>query len=401
MQQPTNQSYINAIGTAVPINAIPQGQIAGFMAEALELNEQERRRLNVVYRQTRIEQRHSVIPDYGLPIGEYTFYPNTSGLEPFPTVGQRMAVYRKETLPLALAAVRNALAEYPSFDLQTLTHLIVVSCTGLYAPGPDIELIEALGLPTTTQRLLINFMGCYGAFNGLKTADAIVRADPQASVLVVCVELCTIHFQKKSETDFLLSNALFADGAAAVLVEGHARLDKSLRMRSFYCDLLAEGRDEMAWHVGDYGFEMTLTAEVPEVIQRNIGRLLSRLLEKSQLTIGQIDQYAMHPGGRRILELIEQQLGIGHEENRHAHNVLRRYGNMSSATVLFVLREIWEELGIPPELTSYDKDVSSQQNILSCAFGPGLTLESMILEARVAIPVLKASIPSSLLIPIG
>lgn len=371
------------------------------MAEALQLNESERRRLNIVYRQTHIDQRHSVIPDYGLLMGEYTFYPNTPGLEPFPTISQRMAIYRKEALPLALGAIYNTLEDYPSFNLQTLTHLIVVSCTGLYAPGPDIELIEALKLPTTTQRLLINYMGCYGAFNGLKTADAIIRADPQAKVLVVSIELCTIHFQKKSETDFLLSNALFADGAAAVLVEGIPRPNKSLRMKSFYCDLLTEGRNEMAWHVGDIGFEMTLTPEVPEVIQRNIGHLLSRLLEKSGLTIGQIDRYAIHPGGRRILELIEEQLGIDSEANRYAHNILRQYGNMSSATILFVLKEIWKELQTPPELTSYDQDVNSEQNILSCAFGPGLTLESMILEALFTIPAIRASEPSSVLAPIG
>lgn len=398
----SSDSFINAFGTAVPAHIFPQAQIADFMAEALQFDERDRRRLTALYRQTRIEQRHSVLADYGQTNGNYTFYPNTPGLEPFPAIGQRMAVYRKEALPLALKAVHNCFADYPGFDPQTITHLITVSCTGLYAPGPDIELVEALGLPTTTQRLAINFMGCYGAFNGLKAADAMVRADPNAKVLVVSIELCTIHFQKKAETDHLLSNALFADGSAAVLVESQPRPDKSFRQRQFYCDLLAEGRDEMAWHVSDFGFEMTLTSEVPNVIKRGIGGLLSKLLERSGLTIGDIGRYAMHPGGRKILEVIEAQLGIGPDEDRYAYRILKQYGNMSSATVLFVLNEIWQELGTEAD------EATGPGNILSCAFGPGLTLESMILEAIVGEPnrsqrneEAAISADSSSLVPIG
>ena len=371
-------SYINSLGTAVPAHEIPQTQIAHFMAEALEMDEHDQRRLTALYRQTRIDQRHSVLPDYNRKRGEYTFYPNTDGLEPFPTVGQRMVMYRQEAVPLALNAIDDCLNSYPDFDKHHITHVITVSCTGLYAPGPDIEIIEALGLSGTTQRLAINFMGCYGAFNGLKAADAIVRSTPGAAVLVVCVELCTLHFQKKTDLDNLLANALFADGASAVLVEGTPRPDQSMRLRSFYCDLLPEGKADMAWHVTDFGFEMTLTSEVPTVIQQGIGHLLSRLLEQSGLTIGDIGTYAMHPGGRRILEVIEKQLGLDTADNRYAYQVLKQYGNMSSATVLFVLKAIWQDL-----LTA-KTGTNEAQHILSCAFGPGLTLESMILEARFA-----------------
>jgi alpha-pyrone synthase len=372
-----SQSFITSIGTAVPEHCHTQGQIAQFMAEALGMDERDQRRLSALYRQTRIEQRHSVLPDYGRQRGEYTFYPNTEGLEPFPTVGQRMKIYRETAVPLAIKAIHDCLGTYSpdGFDKNRITHVVTVSCTGLYAPGPDIEIIEALGLPGTTQRLAINFMGCYGAFNGLKAADSIVRSQPGAVVLVVCVELCTLHFQKKTDLDNLLSNALFADGAAAVLVEGEANNvpDRSMRLRSFYCDLLPAGKADMAWHVTDFGFEMTLTSEVPSVIQRGIGAMLSRLLETSGLSIGDIGMYAMHPGGRRILEVIEGQLGLESQDNRYAYEVLRQYGNMSSATVLFVLKAIWRDM---LQLTQ-----AEPFNILSCAFGPGLTLESMILEA--------------------
>ena len=394
-------------------------QIAGFMADALSFDDRDRRRLNALYRQTRIEKRYSVLPDYNRKNGEYAFYPNTPGLEPFPTVSQRMLIYRREAVPLAQQAIENCLAEQAEFDRQTITHLIVVSCTGLYAPGPDIELIEVLGLPTTTQRLAINFMGCYGAFNGLKTADAIVRANPTAKVLVVCVELCTLHFQKKPETDYLLSNALFADGAAAVLIEGQpgptfrgttlcgpAFRGPAFRLQSFYSDLFLEGKTEMAWHVSDFGFEMTLTSEVPRYIQQGIGELLSRLLQKSGLTIGDINFYAIHPGGRKILEVIEQQLGIDATDDRFAYEVLREFGNMSSATVLFVLKAVWKSLMTEQktdQLIDSETNPVNGQHILSCAFGPGLTLESMILEvvSRPIEPLPTSLVHSTEAIPIG
>ncbi len=390
-------------------------QIAEFMADAMAFDERDRRRLNALYRQTRIEKRHSVLPDYNRKNGDYSFYPNTPGLEPFPTVSQRMQVYRQEAVPLAQRAIENCLAQQPYFDRQAITHLIVVSCTGLYAPGPDIELIEVLGLPTTTQRIAINFMGCYGAFNGLKTADAIVRADLNSKVLVVCVELCTLHFQKKAETDHLLSNALFADGAAAVLIESEPQMESSLqgpalrgpafRLRSFYSDLFLEGKAEMAWHVSDFGFEMTLTSEVPRYIQQGIGELLSRLLQKSGLTIGDIDHYAIHPGGRKILEVIEQQLGIDATDDRFAYQVLREFGNMSSATVLFVLKAIWDNLLADQKTDQLIDSKATSQNgehILSCAFGPGLTLESMILEviSRPAESFITSSAHSTEAVPI-
>lgn len=375
--------YINGIGTAVPVYSSTQQKAAEFMADVLQLDERDSRRLMALYRQTRIDRRHSVLADYVKPKEEFTFYANTPGMEPFPTVSQRMGIYRQEAVPLALKAIRDCFASYPTFNPQTITHLITVSCTGLYAPGPDIEIIEALGLPTTTQRLAINFMGCYGAFNGLKTADAIVRADARAKVLVVCVELCTIHFQKKTETDHLLSNALFADGSAAVLVESSPRPKQSFRLRSFYCDLLPEGKEAMAWHVSDFGFEMTLTAAVPMFIQQGIGQLMERLLNQCHLTLDDIGHYALHPGGRRILEVIEEQLGITAHDDRYAYEVLRQNGNMSSATVLFVLKGIWNEMASGEAALNPDKP-----NILSCAFGPGLTLESMVLEATTTEPAL-------------
>ncbi len=365
------ESHLCAIGTALPPHRLPQATIADFMIRALALDDAAARKLRVLYRASGIETRHTVVPDYGREPADFEFYPPTANLEPFPTVSRRMAAYRAGAVPLATAAVRDCLAALPNVTVASITHLITVSCTGMYAPGLDIDLVTALGLPHTVQRTAVNFMGCYAAFNGLKLADALVRATPTARVLVVCVELCTLHFQKDLTDDHLLSNALFADGAAAALVVAESLgSGPTLALEAAHCALEPAGHAEMAWHIGDSGFEMTLSSYVPDLIRAGIGNLTDGLLQALNLDLADVAHIAIHPGGRRILEVIEQALGLPRAANRHAYAVLREYGNMSSATVLFVLRRL---LG---ELTTANRG----ERVLSFAFGPGLTLESLLLR---------------------
>lgn len=355
----------------MPANRIDQNRIADFMAKAMELNEIDERRLRALYRSTRIRQRHSVLPDYGREWGDFSFYPNTPGLEPFPTVQQRMVAYRQHAVGLAEQALRNCL-ENQEVRPEEITHLITVSCTGMYAPGPDIELIALLGLRSSVHRIAVNFMGCYGAFNGLKTAVALVKSDPSAKVLMVCVELCTLHFQKKNEEDHLLANALFSDGAAALLLEGQAPgtpAPNTLEVVDFACDVLPEGKDDMAWHIHDFGFEMKLTSRVPDVLKTGLPAILDRLTRAQGITAEDVSLYAIHPGGRRILEVAEQALGLTHEDNAAAYEILSDYGNMSSATVLFVIKKLWEM-----------NRQSAGAWLFASAFGPGLTAETALLK---------------------
>ncbi|TVT41141.1 type III polyketide synthase [Hymenobacter setariae] len=365
-------SYLGAIGTALPTYRLAQPVIADFMARALELDDSGARKLRALYRVSGIEHRYSVLPDYGRTLGDYEFFPNTPGLEPFPSVSPRMAAYRREALPLALAAAQDSLRQAPGVAADSLTHLITVSCTGMYAPGLDIELVQALGLRPSVRRTCVNFMGCYAAVNALRLADGIVRADPAARVLVVSVELCTLHFQKSHAEDHIVSNALFSDGAAATLVLGQPLPGPApyLAMQAFHCGLEPKGTRDMAWHIGDTGFEMTLSGYVPALIERGIGQLIAGLLHELPVQLADIRQFALHPGGRKILEAIEQALGLSKADNRFAYQVLRDYGNMSSATVLFVLRE----------LLAAATPADNGAPVLSCAFGPGLTLEAMLLE---------------------
>ncbi|MDB5234741.1 MAG: type polyketide synthase [Hymenobacter sp.] len=365
-------SYLGAIGTANPIHRIAQPQIADFMAGALGFGEGDTRKLRALYRVSGIAHRYSVLPDYGRANGDYTFFPNTPDLEPFPSVGQRMAVYRREALPLALEAVRDSLRQVPDVALASITHLVTVSCTGMYAPGLDIELVQALGLRPDVRRTCVNFMGCYAAVNAVTLADAFCRADANARVLIVSVELCTLHFQKSPEEDHLVSNALFGDGAAACLVQAEPLPNGApgLVLQAFHCGLEPDGHDDMAWHINDFGFEMTLSSYVPKLIQRGIRHLADGLLESLPVQLADIRHFAIHPGGRKILETIETELGLTRDDNRHAYRVLRDHGNMSSATVLFVLRDV----------LAHATPADHGAPVLSFAFGPGLTMEAMLLQ---------------------
>lgn len=363
------KSVITAIGTANPRYRQEQHLAADVVINALKLKPAEKRLLKAIYKSSGIDYRHSVISDFCRQPGEYEFFPNDPE-QPFPATAARMQIYKQNALDLALTAIRNCFAEYQQFDQKQITHLITVSCTGMYAPGLDIEIVQSLKLDFTTKRTCVNFMGCYGAFNAIKLADAICKADAQAKVLIVSVELCTIHFQKNDSIDSMISNAIFADGAAAVLIEAHQGQNKSFALESFHCDLLPQHSQEMAWYIADSGFDIVLSSYVPQAIQAGISEFTQRLLSQNGNTFADIDFYAIHPGGHKIIKACEAALSLTEHDNRYSYEVLRKYGNMSSATVLFVLKAIWDDVG--------QGDVGKK--IFSCAFGPGLTLEAMVLK---------------------
>jgi alpha-pyrone synthase len=360
-------SYITSIGTANPENKIRQSVIADFMSHAMGLNPEDERKLRALHRLSGIETRYSVLPDYGRT-QHFEFYPN--GNEVFPTTKQRLALFQKHAVHLSVSSAEKCLSKLGDLRRSEITHLIVVSCTGMYAPGLDIDLVKALGLKSTIERTCINFMGCYAAFNAIKLANAFCDQHPHAKVLIVCTELCSIHFQRENTEDNLLANSLFGDGSAALLVEGNPRKGVSLKPISFVCEIATQGEHDMAWTVGDFGFEMRLSSYVPDVIKNGIKKLTVSLLEKIGQEFSDISYFAIHPGGKKIVEAIETELGIAKEQNHFAYEVLRNHGNMSSPTVLFVLYEIVQSLHM----------ADNGKKLLSFAFGPGLTMESTVLE---------------------
>lgn len=362
---------ITAIGTANPEYKIPQQKIAEFISTYLNLKPAQNRLLKTIYKSAGIDYRHTVISDYCKNIGEFEFYSNDRD-QPFPSTAARMKAYKEHGLKLALKAIENCLTSLDNFDNHDITHLITVSCTGMYAPGIDIELVQHMNLKSSVKRTCINFMGCYGAFNAIKVAHNICLAEPNAKVLVVCIEICSIHFQKEMNTDNMISNAIFSDGAAVALIQAKPPMKKYFSLEAFHCDVLPQTHQQMAWQIGDNGFDIVLSSYVPDMIQSGISEFTHHLLNQSGLNLSNIHFYAIHPGGIKILQGCEKALNLSEEQNKYSYQVLRNYGNMSSATILFVLKAIWDDI----------QHNNHQQNIFSCAFGPGLTLESMILKTH-------------------
>ena len=358
-------SKIISIGTAVPAYKHRQEDILDFMQRVYALNETDHRKLRFLYKQGGIDHRYSVIPDYSLPAMEWQFYPATENLEPFPRLEQRMKWFQREAAGLSLNAVQDCLSKVSN---PNITHLITVSCTGMSAPGLDLELLDLLQLPPTTFRTSINFMGCYAAIHALKIADAFCRNDKKAVVLIACTELCTLHFQKENTVDNITSSMLFGDGSAAVLVSGDDD-QPGLYIDQFYSSVAQKGKHDMAWELSSKGFLMTLSSYVADMIAENFDALVQQALGSAALQKDQIDHWCIHPGGKKILEAVHKSLGFTNGQLQDAYDILRAYGNMSSPTVLFVLEKMMQRV-----------DYSQSRKIFGAAFGPGLTMETIILH---------------------
>ena len=359
-------SKIISIGTAVPGCMHKQSGILDFMQRVYALNEDDKRKLKFLYRQGGIDTRYSVIPDYSLPAAEWEFYSPTENLEPFPKLEKRMQWYQQYAAQLSMGAIEKCMGKTPG---QTITHLITVSCTGMSAPGLDLELLELLNLPATTFRTSVNFMGCYAAIHALKIADAFCKADKKANVMIVCTELCTLHFQKEHTVDNMTSSMLFADGAAAVLVTGNEAIE-GLTIDNFYSMVSLKGKKDMAWELSSKGFLMTLSGYVADMIEEDFDVLVEGALTAANLSKENITQWCIHPGGKKILEAVHKSLGFTNGQLQPCYDVLKDYGNMSSPTVLFVLEKIMDAL-----------NKKEKNTIFGAAFGPGLTMETFILSA--------------------
>ena len=327
--------------------------------------ETEKRKMRFLYHYSGIDIRYSVISDYSRPMSEWKFYPPSENLEPFTSLEQRMAWYAKDAPLLSVDAIRKCLDH--KIKEEEITHLITVSCTGMSAPGLDLQVMELMDLPVNIYRTSINFMGCYAAIHAMKMGDMICRSDAKARVLIVCTELCTLHFQRGSSIDNIASSLLFADGAAAMLMTPDEHPGKGIRLEHFYSEIVSKGKKDMAWELSSTGFLMTLSGYVPELISEDISDLVNRALQKNGLRHEDITHWCIHPGGRKILESVAKSLHLEKEQLSHSYQVLRHFGNMSSPTILFVLKDMLHQL-----------DHSKTNKILGLAFGPGLTMETFL-----------------------
>lgn len=354
-------AFINRIGTAVPPHDIHQpfvDFVDGFMTE---------RRDKILFRRmaqrSGIEHRYSFLAanDALDRIGDTEGF-FTRGA--FPGTAARMLRFERDGVRLAERAVAALdLGE----DLARISHLVVASCTGFTAPGVDQQLAERLGLDPALERTSVGFMGCSAAVNALRTAHHIVRSEPEARVLVVNLELCTLHLQETPNLESILSALLFGDGASAALVTAEPH---GIRLRDFRVATLPDTQDLITWRLADTGFLMGLSGEVPAQIAATLKREAERN-DAGGIFRGQrpedYDLWAVHAGGRTVLDAVEQGLDLDPEDLRWSRGVLRDYGNMSSATIMFVLERI---LASRPE----------GSDGFGMAFGPGMVAETFRFE---------------------
>jgi len=362
-------SKIVSISTAVPAYKHEQKDILHFMQNVFAMNEVEKRKLKFLYHQSAINSRYSALPDYSLDAGEWQFYPASENLEPFPKLEQRMDWFNRTAPVLSVSAVEKCIDE--KINKDEITHLITVSCTGMSAPGLDLQIMEFMDLPKNIFRTSVNFMGCYAAIHALKLADAFCKNDKNAKVVIVCTELCTLHFQKENTADNIAASLLFGDGCAAVLVTNNKAGLHGIKIKNFYSEVGFNGKDHMSWRLSSSGFLMQLSGYVPELIEQDFNQLLKNALQDGEVKQEEISHWCIHPGGKRILTAIEKSTGIDNEDLKYSYRVLSEYGNMSSPTILFVLKEIMDSL---------DKTKEQKAKVFGAAFGPGLTMETFILE---------------------
>jgi predicted naringenin-chalcone synthase len=367
---------LHAVGTALPPHAYPQPYIREVMSRWIGGERRTDKLLDRVYAASAIDVRHSVVADFlpEPPPGHRPAFVAPDGAFRSPGTGERNALYAAHAPALAEDAARAALASGGLLGAADVTHLITVSCTGFMTPGVDLHLVRSLGLGAAVERYHLGFMGCFAAFPALRMAQAFCAADPAAVVLIVTVELCTVHLQPRSDVDAILSGSVFADGAAAALVSARAPTgpQRALALERSATAVTQAGADDMAWTIGDHGFDMTLTSYVPRVLEAEAGAALAPLFAGAAVERGDVPWWAVHPGGRAIIDKVAAALSLDEGAVAASRAVLRRAGNMSSATVLFVLEALMERSGPGP---------APGERVAALAFGPGLTVDSALLQA--------------------
>ena len=349
------KAYLNVIATAVPDHDIHDK----FVAYAPEILTDVRNRalFKRMAERSEIEHRYSFLkphPDKEA-LDDNAFYKKSA----FPDTAARMRFYQDHAFTLARRALDKLdLAERK----DQITHIIVTTCTGFYAPGLDLQIIQHYDLNPDVERTVIGFMGCYAAINALKLARHIVRSQKDAQIVILNLELCTLHLKEADDLQQILSFLIFSDGCAASLVS--AKL-QGLELESFYSFVVPNSAEQITWNIGELGFDMMLSGEVPKTISKGLPECVGSMLGSHK--IEDIKHWAIHPGGRTVLDAVEKSMALPLDSLKVSRDILRRYGNMSSATVMFVLHEMMKDHG-PTGIGC------------AMAFGPGLTVESMLFQ---------------------
>lgn len=379
------EALIIGTATGIPRGAIDQNT-AAEVVQRLGLTKRWNKVLPKLYQKSGVQRRSSVLldpSDEGDPDARQTFYkPPTDSAPLGPTTAERMQVYAEQAAPLLEGVCRNAIGN-AGITASEITHLITVSCTGFCAPGLDHALFQSLGLQPSTQRSHIGFMGCHAMINGLRVAQAISCSNPRAVVLVGAVELCSIHQQYTEDPEQIVANSLFADGAASAVVtqQSSSAISSSKSVWRIVSSLsykVPDSADLMTWKIGDHGFQMTLSSQVPQRIQDQLREPLEDWLSRLGVGVSDIREWVVHPGGPRILDSVDQAMGLDADTLSASRKVLANFGNMSSPTIMFIMDEIVNRN--PPK-----SDVGKPDLWLVLGFGPGLHAEALLLERTIVV----------------
>ena len=354
-------------GTAVPEHSIAQEDAAEIGASFAAMDPKRAGTVRALYRKSGVLKRHSVLLERadGAPMDRQSFYEEAVDKDDRgPSTELRMRRYESDAPALAESAARAALRD-AALAPDELTHIVTVSCTGFFSPGLDAVLIDRLGLSPSVERTHIGFMGCHGALNGLRVASSFLGANPEARVLLSAVELCTLHFAYGRSPQLVVANALFADGAAAVVGVPDDADTGGWRVIATGSVLMPDSTDAMSWRIGDHGFRMTLSATVPGLIAAHLSGWLEQWLGRHGLRVSDVASWAVHPGGPRVLSAVGEAVGLANGALEVSRDVLAEYGNMSSATVLFILDRLRRR--------------DAPRPCVALAFGPGLVVEAVLL----------------------
>ncbi|TXK73868.1 type III polyketide synthase [Paenibacillus sp. N3.4] len=361
MKQDNPIIAILGIGTAVPDFLLDQADTSHRLTQVLSDYPDSARWAKRIFKQCGVETRYTCEPNL-LESSDNCRYFSQSPDRLVPSTADRMDTYKKESVPLVLNAARKALLD-GQVSASDITHLITVSCTGQFLPGLDTVLVQQLGLAATVNRIPLNFLGCAAGLKAVCLARQLASSSSAAKILIVCVELCTLHIQPSGDREALFGASFFGDGASACIVGStNSPHIGMFQLGSDHSILLPDSAEEMVWEVGNYGFDLFLSTNIPKLIGKFIPEQIEQLIKGDQKP----NIWAIHPGGKGIIDTLEEIFDLSDEQTRPSRTVLRNYGNMSSATILFVLDETRKQLS---------EREAGPTNGIALAFGPGLSCE--------------------------
>ena len=354
---PQTSCYVHRIATAVPNRSLDRQQAEQLLQSTCP-NARSAKLLRRLLRLSGIEKRHLAALDFQSEQGEgEAFYRPASEQPNGPGMAARTALFERASGPL----VRRVLAEFPSEVLAKIHTMITVSCTHASSPGLELPILKATAVPPSVDRWNLGFMGCSGALAAMRLSHRMARHDQE--ILILACELCSMHFQYTDRIDQMTANVLFADGAAAMVLSSRC---SAVAVIDCACASFPQSADQMVWLAGDHGLSLKLSRELPRTLATVLPAAVSAFLGDHGISISDIDHWLVHPGGPQILDSVEQSLGLPEDALRISRSVLTQYGNMSSPTIFFIMKELFDGL--------------ADGRVLAMAFGPGLTVELVLLQ---------------------